>query len=64
MHIVLNYIGPNDGEGIKIYQNSRNIAHVDIMGAIQLLLLVDGTIVVIMAMVQFKWMKSIISIGS
>ena len=28
IHTVMNYIGPNDGEGTQIYQNSRNIVNV------------------------------------
>ena len=27
IHIVMNYIGPNDGQGFRIYQNSRLVAN-------------------------------------
>ena len=33
IHTVLNYIGPNDGEGIQIYHNSRNIVNVTELSA-------------------------------
>ena len=32
IHTVMNYIGPNNGEGIQIYQNSRNIANATELG--------------------------------
>ena len=33
IHTVMNYIGPNDGEGTQIYQNSRNIVNVTELSA-------------------------------